>query len=92
MAVKPADTVPSLEGPEAQLLWDAAAAEQAYWTTRYDELLRVYPEQFVAVVDGRVVATSGDLQELLAVLARNQIEPTQVWVRFITADPHRLTP
>ena len=92
MAVKPAVTVPQLTAADAQALWDAAAAEQAFWTAHYDELLRAHPERFVAVVDGRVVATATDLQELLAILARDQIEPTRAWVRFLTADPHHLTP
>jgi hypothetical protein len=73
-------------------LWQEAEREQAYWTEYYAELLREHPEEFVAVRDGRVIAHSPDLPQLLATLARDGIAPTYVCVRFITRDPHRLTP
>ena len=86
MAVRHA---PSRE--DATALWAHAERERAFWTAHYPELLRAHPEQFVAVVDDRVVAADSDFQALLAALGRDGITPTQAWVRFITNDPRRIT-
>jgi hypothetical protein len=68
-------------------LWAEADREQAYWTDHYAQLLRKYPEQFVAVQNGRVVAHDSDLPAIVTKLEQAGIEPTQAWVRFITRDP-----
>ena len=82
--------VPSLDSPEVEAAWQAAAAEQAFWETHYGELLERYPDQFVAVSDGVVIATNPDLQQLIQDLEHRGIEPRRIWVRFVTADPHRI--
>ena len=83
-------TIPSLE--EAQDAWEAADAEQNFWRDHYGELLQQYPDQFVAVREGLVVARNPDLQQLFQSLKHQGIEPTQVWVRFLATDPRRLMP
>ena len=83
----PAST-PGLESARDALA--AAETQQAYWAAHYAEFLQRYPEQFVAVHDGAVVATSPDLAQLLRALERRGLEPRRVWVRLITADAHRL--
>jgi len=77
--------VPSLQN--GRELWAEADREQAYWIDHYAQFLREYPEQFVAVQNGQVVAHDPDLSAILAKLERARIEPTQAWVRFITRDP-----
>jgi hypothetical protein len=79
---------PSLE--EAQEAWEAAEREQDFWRHHYAELLQQYPDQFVAVRDGAVVAANPDLRLLLESLKHQGIEPTAVWVRFLATDPRRL--
>jgi hypothetical protein len=81
-------TIPSLQ--DAQEAWEAAEAEQHYWREHYADLLRQYPDQFVAIRDGTVVARNPDLQQLLQSLKHQGIAPTQVWVRFLATDPRRL--
>ena len=81
---------PSLE--EAREALDAAEREQGFWRDHYSRLLQQYPDQFVAVRDGAVVATNPDLQRLLESLEHQSIEPTAVWVRFLATDPRRLMP
>lgn len=70
-------------------LWAEADRERAYWTEHYAQFLREYPEQFVAVRNGHVIAHDSDLPAILAKLERQRIEPTQAWVRFITREPTR---
>jgi hypothetical protein len=82
--------IPGLE--DAREAWDAAEQEQAFWRDHYTELLQQYPDHFVAVRGGAVVATNPDLQLLLKSLKHQGIEPTAVWVRFLATDPRRLMP
>jgi hypothetical protein len=91
-AVEPATNVPSLDSPAAQAAWEAAEAERRFWETHYAEYLERYPEQFVAVKDGAVVAASPDFMKLLQLLEQRGLTPTEVWVRLFSTDPHRLTP
>jgi hypothetical protein len=80
--------IPSLE--EAREAWEAAEHEQDFWRDHYGELLQQYPDQFVAVREGTVVAANPDLQQLLESLKHQGVEPTAVWVRFLATDPRRL--
>jgi hypothetical protein len=66
---------------------EAARAEQVYWEEHFPEFLERYPEQFVAVRESEVVAVSPDLLLLVGILEGKELKPTEVWVRFITADP-----
>ena len=81
-------TVPSLEGAQEAL--DAAERREAFWHAHHKEFLERYPEQFVAVADGQVVAADEDLDALLDTLQKKDLAPTQVWLKFITADVRRL--
>ncbi len=72
--------------------WQAAEAEDAFWREHYSRLLEQFPDQFVAVHDGRVVATSTDLQDILRALDERGLDPRKVWVRFVTADARRVMP
>ena len=83
-------STPSLEG--AQRARAAAEAEDAFWREHYGQYLEQYPDQFVAVSGGAVVATDSDLQHLLRILDKKGLDPRRVWVRFMTADPRRVMP
>jgi hypothetical protein len=82
--------VPSLDSPQAQAAWELSVQKQEFWDAHYAEYLEKYPEKFVAVVGGEVVATSDHLMELLDELKRQGIEPQNAWLQFITADPYRI--
>ncbi len=84
--------IPPLDSPEAEAARRAARAEREYWAAHYQQYLRQYPDQWVAVVDGQVVATSPDLMALGEEPSRQGRQRTQVWVQFIADDPHRLMP
>jgi hypothetical protein len=71
--------------------WERAAAEREFWREHHQQYLEQYPEQFVAVHDGAVVADS-DLEQILRILEKKRLEPGRVWVRFITADAGRVMP
>ena len=90
MTTTPSTTTPAIQG--LHKAWEAAEAEDTFWREHYSRLLVQYPDQFVAVRDGHVVATSTDLQQLLRSLDERRLEPQQVWARFVTADVRRVMP
>lgn len=83
-------TTPSLEGAHAAL--EAAESRATFWQEHQREFLERYPEQFVAVSEGSVVAADSDLDKLLGILRSRGLDPRRVWVRFITPDVRRVTP
>ncbi len=81
MATLPAGAispVPSME---------AARAAQRFWEGHWVELLHRYPDQYVAVVDGKVVASNLDAVRLDAALAEMSLRvgTGEVWVRFVSS-------
>jgi hypothetical protein len=64
--------IPDLES--ARAAWASADEEAAFWRDKYDSLLMRFPDQFVAVANGTVVATSTDLADLVAALARQGLD------------------
>lgn len=75
--------IPELTRPDP----DREEAEQIrrFWYEHHGALLREYPEQFVAVKDGVVVASHVDLARLVAVLADMGLDPRRdVIVDYIT--------
>lgn len=83
-------TAPSLEGAQAAL--DAAERRASFWHEHHGEFLERYPEQFVAVSEGQVVAADSDLDKLLGILQSSGVDPRQVWLELITADVRRVIP
>ena len=79
--------IPSIE--TARPLWEEARAEDAFWSQHLRELLRRYPDQFVAVANGMVVATSPSLGDLINELQRREIDIGRVWLRFMATDSRR---
>ncbi len=71
---------------EAAAALKQAEGETAFWAEHYQEYVRKYPDQFVAVHDGKVVATSPDLESLLEQLAARSLNVQRVSTRFIASD------
>lgn len=69
----------------ARAAWEGAQRERQFWQLHQDEYLAKYPNQFVAVADGEVIATAPTLEEILALLEQEGREPTDVWLRFFNA-------
>jgi hypothetical protein len=65
----------------------AAHAEQEYWESHWEEMLTRYPEQFVAVFEGNVVAHGSDLRDLYESVVEAGIDPPSAWVKYITDTP-----
>lgn len=67
-----------------------AERARTFWNAHYDEFLARYPDQFVAVHDGRVIASSAHLVDLLDQIERLGLKPTQVWSKYFATDADRL--
>ena len=66
--------------------WREAERERAFWQEHHDEFLKKYTDQFVAVKDGTVVATSYDLRDLLALLREKGLDPKETWIHFFASE------
>ena len=60
--------MPVFDIAELDASWADGQARRRFWEAHYAEYLQRYPEQFVAVKDGEVIATHTDLYELVRVL------------------------
>ena len=67
-----------------------AKREQAFWQENYHRLAKQYPNQFLAVRDGEIIAVASDPFELADKIRALGFEPPHVWTRFISAEPMRL--
>jgi len=74
----------------ARAAFEAAKVEDTFWHAHHTELLEKYPDQFVAVFDGEVVATSPDLLELDELLEGKGLNSTRLWIKFMDADQDRV--
>lgn len=67
--------------------FEEAAQIRQYWDANYERLLAEYPEEFVAVKDGQVVAHDPDLTALFDKLQDLKLDPrTDVAIEFISAE------
>jgi hypothetical protein len=84
--------MPSSPIPEApDDLWRQAEARRAFWAAHIEDYRHRYPDQFVAVVDGAVVAAAPTLRTLDERLAsRGLTNRRAVWVQFIEVTPREL--
>jgi hypothetical protein len=72
--------------PDLETMWKDAERVREFWDEHYEEFLHDYPERFVAVRDGKVVATSEDLfllADKLAALGLDRVR--DVHVEFISS-------
>jgi hypothetical protein len=71
--------------------FEEVAEIRRYWDANYERFLREYPEQFVAVKDGQVVAHDPDLTALFHKLQDLKLDPrTDVAIEFISAEADTL--
>lgn len=74
---------PALVLPDPPLA--EAAAIQRYWEQHHQELIQKYPEMFVAVKDGKVVAANSDLALLVYDLRDRGLDPrADVAIEYIS--------
>lgn len=71
----------------AKAAWERAEKERMFWREHQAEYLARYPNRFVAVVGGNVIADGVSLDEILAGLEKQGVEPTDALVRYFNADP-----
>lgn len=71
-------------------VWEDAEREQEFWRKHYEEFLRRYPDQFVAVREKEVVASAYDLRDLVAALQERGLEPGDVWVQYFETKPRAM--
>lgn len=80
--------LPAFDQPQTALR--EAEAERTFWERHGAALGRQYPDQFIAVRDCEVVASSDDLPDLVAQLEAKGISPVGLWIRFLESNPRRL--
>lgn len=80
--------VPSLEGLRER--YDEADREMQWWAEHQAEFVVLYPDQFVAVLDGNVVAVADTIIGLSEKLAEKSLGFRDVISSFITSDPSKL--
>jgi Family of unknown function (DUF5678) len=72
-------------------LWQQAEARRAFWEAHVEDYRRRYPNQFVAVSDGEVVASASTLQALDERLAaQGRTDRRAIWVQFVEVTPREL--
>jgi hypothetical protein len=80
--------IPSLEGMRER--FREADREVQWWAEHQAEFVKLYPDQFVAVLRGDVVVVASDLSTLIAALKEKSLTIQDVWASFIETDPSRL--
>ena len=71
----------------ARALWKEAEQETAFWLDHQHEYLVRYPDQFVAVHNGSVVAADHDLRVVIDRLTNLGVEYREVWLRYMDTHP-----
>jgi hypothetical protein len=80
-------SIPPPPGPDDPI-WQDAERERAFWREHYEEFQGKYPDQFVAVHEGCVLAHAYDIRDLILMLKDKGFEPTQVWVHSFPIVQH----
>lgn len=80
-------SVPTLD--QAKDALRQADGGKAFWHAYARELLAKYPDQFVAVHKGEIIATNSNLRQLIRDVKVKGLNPGQVWVRFLASNPER---
>jgi hypothetical protein len=62
-----------------------ARDERDYWDRHHSKLLAQYPDEWVAVHDGRVIAHAQHVWDLLQRLERQGIDPRDSWMTYLNA-------
>lgn len=70
--------------------WQRAQERRTFWDAHRAELTRAYPDEFVAVSNGDVVAHDPDLMSLVQQLRASGREVTDMSIEFMATDRHKL--
>ena len=79
--------LPAPTAEDINAMFHEARREQAFWADSYRRMVQLYPDLFVAVHQGKVVATGADLDTVSAELRAAGLQPGDAWVRFMMATP-----
>lgn len=66
------------------------ARDVAYYEAHYSELLAHYADQWIAILNGKVVGASEDAFKLMAQLEADGVPANQVLRRHMTREPELL--
>ncbi|MGE3599952.1 MAG: DUF5678 domain-containing protein [Dehalococcoidia bacterium] len=66
--------------------------ERAYRDRRYPELLARYPDEWVAVHEGSLIAHAKHVRDLLQELEIQEIDPRDSRITFLTATSRAISP
>jgi hypothetical protein len=80
--------VPSLEGMRERFY--ERDREVQWWADHQAEFVKLYPDQFVAVLNGDVVAVADSIGELKKKLAAKSLGFDDVMASFIMSDPSKM--
>lgn len=69
-----------------QEAWRRAREEQAFWNDHRAAYRREYPDEFVAVIDGKVVAHDPDYMALVQQLGTLGYALTDAWVQYMMTE------
>lgn len=69
--------------------WQRAEDERDFWDAQREMLMRQYPEEFVAVVKGEVVAHGPNLVDLVQQIGAAGHDVRTVWIEFLATDHHK---
>lgn len=70
-------------------IWEEAERFDRFWRANYDVLLGQHPDEFVAVLQERVVAHGRRLGEVVHALRNKGLDPSDVRIEFLPTDPKR---
>ena len=68
-----------------------ARESRAFWDAHYRDLLAQYPDQFIAVNDGEVVARARHIWDLVQDLEARGIDSRDTWITFLNATQRSLS-
>jgi hypothetical protein len=71
---------------------EQARQDALYVQANRDALLREYPERWIAVLDGRLVASAEEFHDLLAQIDDRGVSRRRVYFEFLTTDEAPLVP
>ena len=77
---------PEQSPEEIDAMWRRGEKKRAYFDSHYADLKQLYPDEFVAVRQGKVIDHDADLGALDDRLRSQRLGVQDVWVEFIRTD------
>jgi len=71
--------------------YEALTADEDYFDQNYDNLLEQYPDEWIAILDRRVVGHAKHPMRLLADLKRRELHELAPVVQFVEKTPRHLS-